>query len=164
MVSVKGIVKELGVFERNKVPLELKILGIAIYIQTSSVRKTAKILSEFHPVSKSAVHKWIKKFEEKLPIVVEKKPRKVVAIDETVVRANGENYYVYAAIDVDRNELILMKVYPSRNYLTTKLFILEVLKYCENKPIFIVDKAPWLFKALESLGLNYEHQSFRNEK
>jgi putative transposase len=164
MVSVKGIVKELGVFERNKVPLELKILGIAIYIQTSSVRKTAKILSEFHPVSKSAVHKWIKKFEEKLPIVVEKKPRKVVAIDETVVRANGENYYVYVAIDVDRNELILMKVYPSRNYLTTKLFILEVLKYCENKPIFIVDKAPWLIKALESLGLNYEHQSFRNEK
>jgi len=34
MQSVKEIVKELKVFERNKVPLELKILGIAIYIQT----------------------------------------------------------------------------------------------------------------------------------
>ena len=41
-----------------------KILGIAIYIQTSSVRRTAKILSELHSVSKSA---WIKKFEERLP-------------------------------------------------------------------------------------------------
>ena len=161
---MKEIVKELKVFERNKIPLEIKILGIATYIQTSSVRKTAKILSELHPVSKSAVHKWIKKFEEKLPIVVEKKPRKLIAIDETVVKANGEKYYVYAAIDVERNELILMRVYPSRNYLTTKLFIMEVLKYCENKPKFIVDKASWLIKALESLGLKYEHQPFRKEK
>ena len=71
---------------------------------------------------------------------------------------------VYAAIDVERNELILMRVYPSRNYLTTKLFVSEVLKYCENKPKFIVDKAPWLIKVLESLGLDYEHQSFRKEK
>ena len=161
MIRVKEIVKELKVFERNKIPLEIKILGIATYIQTSSVRKTAKILSELHPVSKSAVHKWIRKFEEKLPIVVEKKPRKLIAIDETVVKANGEKYYVYAAIDVERNELILMRVYPSRNYLTTKLFISEVLKYCDNKPKFIVDKSPWLIKVLESLGLEYEHQSFR---
>ena len=51
-MTIREIVKGLRIFERNKVPLEIKILGIAIYIQTSSVRKTAKILSEFHPVSK----------------------------------------------------------------------------------------------------------------
>ena len=160
-MKVEEIVKELKLFERNKIPLEIKVLGIAIYIQTSSVRRTARILSEFHSVSKSAVHKWIKKFKEKLPIVMERKPRKLIAIDEMIVKANGEKYYIYAAIDIDRNELILMRVYPSRNYLTTKLFITEVLKYCENKPKFVVDKAPWLIKALESLGLEYEHQSFR---
>jgi hypothetical protein len=43
--SVREIVKELKVFERNKVPLEVKILGIATYVQTSSTRRTAKILS-----------------------------------------------------------------------------------------------------------------------
>jgi putative transposase len=161
IMKVEEIVKELKLFERNKIPLEIKILGIAIYIQTSSVRKTAKILSEFYPVSKSAVHKWIKKFEEKLPISTEKKRRNLIAVDETVVKANEEKYYVYAAIDVERNELILMRVYPSGNYLTTKLFISEVLKYCENKPKFIIDKAPWFVKALESLGLKYEHETFR---
>jgi|GEM_PF-1131419 len=36
---VKEIVKELKIFERNKVPLEIKVLGIATYIQTSSVRR-----------------------------------------------------------------------------------------------------------------------------
>jgi putative transposase len=161
MIKVSEIVKELKLFERNKIPLEIKILGIAIYIQTSSVRKTAKILSEFYPVSKSAVHKWIKKFEEKLPIVMKRKPRKLIAIDETVVKANKKKYYVFSAVDVERNELILIRVYPSRNYLTTKLFIIEVLKYCENKPKFIIDKAPWLRRALESLGLELEHETFR---
>jgi hypothetical protein len=43
-MSIREIVKGLRIFERNKVPLEIKILGIAIYIQTSSVRKTARIL------------------------------------------------------------------------------------------------------------------------
>ena len=60
MQSVKKIVKELKVFERNKVPFEIKVLGIATYIQTSSVRRTAKILSEIHPVSKTSVWTWVK--------------------------------------------------------------------------------------------------------
>ena len=157
---MKEIVKELKVFERNKVPFEIKVLGIATYIQTSSVRRTAKILSEIHPVSKTSVWNWIKKFEEKLPISSEKKARNLVAIDETVVKAN-KHYYIYAAIDVERNELILMRVYTTRNFLTTKSFIKEVLEYCENKPRFVVDKAPWLIDALKSLNLEYEHQTFR---
>ena len=41
-----------------------------------------------------------------------------------------------------------MKVYPMRNWLVTRSFIKEVLKYCENKPKFIIDKTPWLIKAL----------------
>ncbi len=52
---IRDLVKELRIFERNKVPEEIKILGIAIYFQTSSFRRTAKILSELHPVSYNAV-------------------------------------------------------------------------------------------------------------
>ena len=161
MKSVKEIVKELNIFERNKIPLEIKILGIATYIQTSSTRRTAKILSEFHPVSHNAVHKWIKKVEEKLPISTEKKQRNLIAIDETVVKANKKRYYVFSAVDVERNELIFMRVYTTRNYLTAKSFVKEVLNYCDNKPKFVIDKAPWLKRALESLGLEFEHETFR---
>ena len=117
MVRVKEIVKGFKSLRENKVPLEVKILGIAIYIQTSSVRRTARILSELHPVSKTSVWNWIKKFEEKLPITTEKKRRSLVAVDETVVKARRKKYYVYSAIDVERNKIILMRVYPTRNYL-----------------------------------------------
>ena len=56
--------------------------------------------------------------------------------------------FVYSAVDVERNELILTRAYTARNYLTTKSFVKEVLNYCENKPKFVVDKVPWLIDAL----------------
>ena len=59
-MKLKELVEELNLFER--VPNDIRILGIATYIQTSSTIRTAKILSEFHPVSHTAVWKWIKKF------------------------------------------------------------------------------------------------------
>ena len=74
----------------------------------------------------------MKKFEEKLPISTEKKGRNLVALDETVVKANKKRYYVFSPIDVERNELILMRVYSTRNYLTAKSFVKEVLKNREK--------------------------------
>ena len=54
-----------------------------------------------------------------------------------------------------------MRVYPSRNLLATRQFIREVLNYCDGKPVFIIDNAPWLKKAIEELGLKYNTESFR---
>ncbi len=52
-----------------------------------------------------------------------------------------------------------MRVYPSRNSLTSESFFNGVLKYCEGKPEFIVDNAPWLKDALTQLGLAHHHQT-----
>ncbi|MCD6494080.1 MAG: hypothetical protein J7K36_09880 [Archaeoglobaceae archaeon] len=83
-MKLRKLIEELNLFQRERVPTEVKILGIATYIQTSSIRRTAKTLSEIHPVSHTAIWKWIKKFEQKLPITVERKQRNLIAIDETV--------------------------------------------------------------------------------
>jgi hypothetical protein len=53
-MKLKELIGKLNIFERERVPAEIRILGIAIYIQTSSTRRTAKILSEFHSVSHTA--------------------------------------------------------------------------------------------------------------
>ena len=76
-----------------------------------------------------------------MPTATEKKKRTLIAIDETVVKANKKRYFVYSAVDIERNELILMKVYPTRNWLITRSFVKEVLNYCENKPKFVIDRA-----------------------
>jgi len=161
MLSIKSLVESLGVFERNKVPLELKILGLAFYIQLSSLRRAARALSEIHRVSKTAIWKWVRKLSERICINPPKMPRRLVALDETCVKVNSLEYWVYAAIDVDRNEVLSMRVFPSRNVLATKLFVEDVLKYCDGRPTFVVDSAPWLRSVLEDLGLRYYVESFR---
>jgi len=117
VLSIKSLVKKLDIFERNKVPLELKVLGLAFYIQLSSLRRAAGALSEVHRVSKTAVWKWVRKLSEKICIEPPRIPRRLVALDETCVKVNGLEYWVYAAIDVDRNEVLSMRVFPSRNIL-----------------------------------------------
>ena len=140
--------------------MELKVLGLAIYFQTSSLRRTARVLSECRRVSKTAVWKWVVKLRQKLSIQHEKKLRRFIALDETCVGVNGENYWVYSAIDVDSNEILHMKVYPSRNTFTSESFIRDVLRLCDGRPEFIADNAPWLKEALTSLGLTHRHQAF----
>jgi len=44
--------------------------------------------------------------------------RRLIALDETCVEVNG--YWVYAALDVDGNEILSMRVYPSRNALAAE--------------------------------------------
>jgi putative transposase len=161
MLSIKSLVESLGVFERNKVPLELKVLGLASYVQLSSLRRAARALSEIHRVSKTAVWKWVRKLGEKICIEPPKMPKGLVALDETCVKVNGLEYWVYAAIDVDRNEILPMRVFPSRNALATKLFVEDALKYCDGRPTFTVDGAPWLRGVLEELGLRYSVEPFR---
>lgn len=56
-MKLKKLIEELNLFERKRTPIVIRILGIATYVQTSSTRRTAKILSEIYPVSHTAVWK-----------------------------------------------------------------------------------------------------------
>jgi len=87
------LVESLGVFERNRVPLELKILGLAFYVQLSSLRRAARALSEVHRVSKTAVWKWVRKFSEMGNVKPSRIVRRLIALDETCVKVNGLEYW-----------------------------------------------------------------------
>jgi len=52
-----------------------------------------------------------------------------------------------------------MRVYPTRDSLTSESFLNGILRCCEGKPEFILDNAPWLKDALTQLGLAYHHQA-----
>jgi transposase-like protein len=54
---------------------------------------------------------------EQIAINVEAKPRRMVAVDETKIKADKEWCYVWAAIDVDTRELLtgfMAEGYPQR--------------------------------------------------
>lgn len=67
---------------------------------------------------------------------------------------------VWAARDVDSKEVLGFRCSFTRSSLDAELFLKKVLQYCENKPLFLVDKGPWYPDAFKSLGLEYEHQTF----
>jgi putative transposase len=103
----------------------------------------------------------MRKLSEKISIEPSKMPRRLVALDEKCVKVSDLEYWVYATIDVDRDEVLPMRAIPSRNVLATKLFIEDVLKYCDGRPIFVVDSASWLRSVLKELRLRYSVESFR---
>ncbi len=53
-MKLKELIEELELFERERIPTEIRILGIATYVQTSSTRRTAEIISIFQFFSKQA--------------------------------------------------------------------------------------------------------------
>jgi len=59
-------------------------------------------LSEYCSVSKNAVWRWVVKLREKLQIASKRRARRFISVDETCVNVNGEQYWVYSALDVDR--------------------------------------------------------------
>jgi transposase-like protein len=68
------------------------------------------------------VHHWVAQFKEKAKNRGGAKgSRETVAIDETATKINVKHFY-QAALDIERNEVVWMRVYPARNHLTTRNF------------------------------------------
>jgi transposase-like protein len=85
--------------------------------------------------------------------------RRLVAVDETVLKVNGQICYLWAAIDVDTNEVLAVYASRGRGIPSAIKFLKKVLDSCEGKPV-IVDKGPWYRWAFERLGLEYRHERF----
>ena len=60
-----------------------------------------------------------------------------IAVDESILKYNGRKCYLFAALDVERNKIIHLKVY-CRNALTAYSFLKEVLTMCE------VEELSWI--------------------
>jgi len=153
------MLKEFDIFERNKIPLEIKLAAIAMYLLSSSVRRIALLFN----VGKSTVHYWIERFKDVLESEKKEKVEKLViariAVDETVLKYNGRKCYLFAALDVKRNKIVHLKVYPARNALAAYSFLREVLKMCEVEEL-ILDRGPWYRDALQRLGVRFRHENF----
>ena len=135
------MIEEFSIFERNKVSIEIKLTAIAMYLLSSSLRRIALLLN----VGKSTVHYWIDRFKDVLDSERKEEVKKLVitriAVDETILKYNGRKCYLFAALDVERNKIVHLKVYPARNALTAYSFLKEVLKICEVEEL-ILDRGP----------------------
>ena len=114
-------------------------------------------------VSKEAVRQWMLKFEEAFARrkLARKKNRSVILLDETKEKRNGRIVYVSMCLDLARREAISTQCMRSISLVSTVNIIREALKCCKNeKPLFVVDHAPWYKWSFEWLKLDYVQKTF----
>jgi len=150
--------EERKIFRRKRKDWKIKALAILIYFAGLSYRKTSKILRDFEKFSYEAVRQWYHKCKDLF--IVKRKFRRAIAVDETKVKLENREVYVWNAIDVDDGAILAVHVSTTRTSLDALYFLKKILKLCENKPLIIVDGAPWYRWALQRLGLQYKHETF----
>ena len=76
-----------------------------------------------------------------------------VAIDETKLKVEETEVYVWAVVDVETFEIIYIEVSLDPSDLDALLFIKQVLRRCRGEPVVLVDREPWYNWALDNLDL-----------
>jgi hypothetical protein len=95
-----------------------------------SLRET---LSNLHV--EESVRIWVHRFSSLFK--PSKRARRLVAVDETVLKVKGQICYLLAAIDVDTNEILAVYASRGRGIPSAIEFLRKVLDSCEGKPIIL---------------------------
>jgi len=115
---------ELGFVEREETPKCAMKLGIQLHLVGLSLADTTSILSVLGvDRCRSTVHNWVQKAD--LQPTPECDPDHV-AVDETVIQANNERWWLYAAVDPATNQFLHVRLFQSQNAGQTSIFLAEL--------------------------------------
>lgn len=102
---------ELECVERERTPRELMKLSIRLHLSGLSVSDTNQKLDSFGVKrSRNAVHDWVQKTD--LHPADDASPDHL-ALDETVIRINGQQFWLYAAVDPDTNIFLHVQLFTT---------------------------------------------------
>ncbi|GAA0301993.1 IS6 family transposase [Halarchaeum salinum] len=152
---------ELAFVEREATPNWAMKLGIRLHLAGPSLSNTVSELDRFGvDRARSTVHNWVQKAD--LQPSGGKNPDHV-AVDETVIQINDQQYWLYAAVDPNTNKFHHVKLGTAQNRGLSELFFGELReKHDVEDAVFLVDGAPWLQEALRRHGLRFQHVTHGN--
>jgi putative transposase len=145
---------DLGFVERERTPRSAIQVGIQLHLAGLSLSNTIQYLEKLGVErSRTAIHDWVRKADLQPDSDVE--PNQI-AVDETVIRVNGQRHWLYAAVDPDTNQFLHVRLFQTRTTQLTVLFLRELREKQQISDVaFLVDKAHHLKNALERLGLRF---------
>jgi transposase-like protein len=118
-------------------PVE-KLCSVFLFAVGLSLRDLSERLC-LTGASRESVMMWVHRFSSLFRPF--RRVRRLVAVDEAVLKVGGQTCYLWAAIDVDTDEVLA--VYASRGIPSAIKFLRKVLDSCECKPVIVVDRGPW---------------------
>ena len=146
---------DLEFVERERTPGELMKLGIRLHLAELSLLNQIKELEKFGVKrSRKAIHDWVQKAD--LQPADNANPDHV-ALDETVIRINGQQFWLYAAVDPDTNKFLHVRLFTTTTTALTQQFLRELRqKHDVSDAVFLVDYAKHLAAALRRAGLRFQ--------
>ncbi|MFD1562278.1 IS6 family transposase [Haloarchaeobius amylolyticus] len=152
---------DLDFVEREATPRLLMKLSIQIHLAGLSLSNTVRVLEIFGVErARSTVHNWVHKAD--LQPTSCRSPDHV-AVDETVIRLDDEQYWLYAAVDPASNELLHTKLEPTRNKVIASAFFTELReKHDVDDAVFLVDGDKSLNYACQRHSLDFRHERHGN--
>ena len=149
---------ELEFVERVATPKPAMKLGIHLHLGGLSLSKTVSIIDNFGiDRCRSAVHHLVKQAD--LEPQDGRSPEQN-ALDETVVKVDGERHWLFATVDPDTNVILHVGVYTARMIVATKLFLRKLEEKHDVKDAeFFVDRAPWQQAGLFELGMHFRNET-----
>ena len=87
-----------------------------------------------------------------------------VAVDETVIQLGDEKYWLYAAGDIDTNELRYTTTERTTNTVLAQTFLSELSKkYDGNDAVFLIDGSRSLQAAYYQASTNFRRETWKSE-
>src|SRR6056297_1300833 len=152
---------ELGFVEREATPEFLMKLSIQLHLSGLSLSNTVRVCEVFGVQrARSTVHNWVHKAD--LQLESGKNPDHI-AVDETVIQLNNEQYWLYAAVDAETNELLHTSLEPTRNTMIAQTFLAKIdEKHDVSDAVFLVDGSHSLQDACQRHGLDFRYEKHGN--
>jgi len=146
---------DLDFVERERTPSELMELGIRLHLSGLSLSNTIQEIEKFGVKrSRKAVHDWVQKAD--LQPASNANPDHI-ALDETVIRINGQQFWLYAAVDPETNRFLHIRLFTTTTTALTQQFLRELReKHDIENAVFLVDYAQHLAAALQRAGLQFQ--------
>jgi putative transposase len=150
-----------SLFRFHRYPPVEKLYSVVLFIAGLSMRDLSERLC-LTGASRESVRIWVHRFSSIFR--PSRRVRRLVAVDEAVLKVSGQTRYLWAEIDVDTNEILA--VYASRGIPCAAKFLRKILDSCGGKPVIVVDRGPWYRWALDRLGITYIQETLgkRNRK
>jgi putative transposase len=152
---------DLDFVERERTPEPPMALGIQSHVAGLSLSNTVELLDNMgvHR-SRKAIHDWVQKAD--LQPESGKSPNQI-ALDETAIRINDQQFWLYAAADPATNELLHVRLFSTTATALTEIFLRELRHgHDVEAAVFLVDGAKYLQTALDRAGLRFQMRRHGN--
>jgi putative transposase len=145
---------DLEFVQRERTPQFAIQVGIQLHLAGLSLSNTKQHLEKLGVErSRTAIHDWVRKADLQPDSDVDPDQ---IAVDETLIRVNGQRHWLFAAVDPESNQFLHVRLFQTRTTQLTVLFLRELREKQQLSNVtFLVDDAAHLKAALDRLGFRF---------